>query len=54
LQEGRREAPHSDRDDRGRQIWAMFPAQSKFIPRMQAVGVADLNLEKARSACITV
>jgi predicted homoserine dehydrogenase-like protein len=33
---------------------AMFLAQSKFIPGMQVVGVADLNSEKARSACISV
>jgi predicted homoserine dehydrogenase-like protein len=32
----------------------MFLAQSKFIPGMQVVGVADLNSEKARSACIRV
>jgi len=33
---------------------AMFLAQSKFIPGMQVVGVADLNSEKARSARISV
>ena len=33
---------------------AMFLAQSKFKPGMQVVGVADLNSEKARSACISV
>ena len=33
---------------------AMFLAQSKFIPGMQVVGVADLNSGKARSACISV
>ncbi len=33
---------------------ATFMAQSKFIPGMQVVGVADLNSEKARSACISV
>jgi hypothetical protein len=32
----------------------MFLAQSKLIPGMQAVGVADLNSEKGRSACIRV
>ena len=31
-----------------------FMAQSKFTPGMQVVGVADLNPEKARSACIRV
>ncbi len=33
---------------------AMFLAQSRFIPGMQVVGVADLNLEKARGTCISV
>jgi predicted homoserine dehydrogenase-like protein len=32
----------------------MFVAQSRFIPGMQVVGAADLNSEKARSACISV
>lgn len=36
------------------QYGAQFLAQSKFIPGMQVVGVADLNSEKARSACISV
>ncbi len=33
---------------------AMFIAQSRFIPGMRVVGVADLNLEKACNACISV
>lgn len=41
------------RNDKG-QYGAQFLAQSKFIPGMQVVGVADLNSEKARSACISV
>jgi predicted homoserine dehydrogenase-like protein len=31
---------------------AMFLAQSRFIPGMEVVGLADLNLEKARGACV--
>ena len=31
---------------------AMFVAQAKFIPGMQIVGVADLNLEKAQKAIV--
>ena len=33
---------------------AMFLAQSRFIPGMEVVGVADLNSEKARSVCVSV
>ncbi len=32
---------------------AMFLAQSRFIPGMDVYGVADLNLEKARGACVS-
>lgn len=32
---------------------AMFLAQSRFIPGMEVCGVVDLNLEKARGACIS-
>ena len=31
---------------------AMFLAQSRFIPGMEVVGIADLYLEKTRSTCI--
>lgn len=33
---------------------SMFLAQSRFIPGMEVVGIANLNLEKARSARIPV
>jgi len=32
--------------------WAMSIAQSRFIPGMQVVGVADLNSEEARSVLV--
>lgn len=32
---------------------AMFLAQSRFIPGMEVVGIADLNLGKAHDACVS-
>ena len=31
----------------------MFLAQSRFIPGMEVLGIADLDLEKARAACVS-